>query len=119
MIDTKDIHWLAGLLEGEGCFQYRRYKSKISKQLWYPQIKVEMTDLDPIAKAAKLLGNKVNRGKLLPSGKRCYLAQVMGRRAIEWMMTLYSLMGERRRAKIKEIITAWKNNAPKQGRPYA
>jgi hypothetical protein len=31
-----------------------------------------------------------------------------GRKAIALMMTLYTLMGERRRAKIEEVIAEWK-----------
>lgn len=55
-VTTKDIAWLAGLLEGEGCFN-----------------------------------------------------------TIVWMQTLYVFLGNRRRAKIREIIKEW---ASAPNKPY-
>lgn len=102
----KEIAWIAGLLEGEGCFlsPKGRYCS--------PIIQLIMTDKDVMIKAAKILGTKKvikckqdTRGK---NPKQLYRTNVYGSRAIQWMMTLYTLLGERRQMKVREIIEAFK-----------
>lgn len=105
MIDTKDIYWLAGLLEGEGCFAVNNSKYHT------PQITLKMTDLDVVEKAYKLMGitSSLLEEKRSEIGrKRIWWFRAMGSLAVGWMMTLYPLMGERRKAKIKEVLTIWK-----------
>lgn len=53
MIKAKDIYWLAGLLEGEGCFTVRRYEGRQTGGL--PVINLWMTDLDVIKRASTIL----------------------------------------------------------------
>ena len=98
MVSLKDIYWLAGLLEGEGCFHIRTKHN--------PIIQLAMTDLDVMIHAAQILGAyKVVKCKQdTRGGKRLYRLNVYGRRAIGWMLTLFSLLGERRQAKIKECV---------------
>ena len=43
---TKELHWLAGLLEGEGCFTFNTYS---------PVIMLAMTDEDEVRRAATLM----------------------------------------------------------------
>ena len=94
-IKTIDIAWLAGLLEGEGCFLVIRGK--------YPAIAVGMTDEDIIRRVAVMLKTEVSH-----SGNM-YTTQISGFCAIPWMMTLYTLLGKRRREKIAKMIQLWKN----------
>lgn len=56
MIETKDIYWLAGLLEGEGAFCVRGKLSNDGSKGAYPVIQVGSTDRDVIMRAAKLMG---------------------------------------------------------------
>ena len=104
---TRDIIYLAGLLEGEGCFRYE------SRRVG-PSIVLGMTDKDVVEKAALLLGSGVVMRKLHPDKlwKPCYISKVHGRAAAGWMMTLYPLLGERRQAKIREVLTKWKLDPP-------
>ena len=95
MIKIIDIAWLAGLLEGEGCFLVIRGS--------YPAISLGMTDEDIIVRASIMLGTKVSH-----SGNM-YTTQVSGLRAIPWMMTLYTFLGKRRREKVAKIIRLWKS----------
>jgi len=96
MIKLTEIAWLGGLLEGEGCFRLNEGK--------YPCISLGMTNEDTVIKAATLMKSKIYRcGNI-------WNARTAGVRAIQWMMTLYSLFGKRRRAKIEEIIKVWKEN---------
>ena len=92
-----DIAWLAGLLEGEGYFALNRGK--------YPTITLSMTDEDIVVKAASLMGAKINRSGNL------WIAHINGAYAIQWMMTLYSLLGKRRRERVFEVIRYWKEHA--------
>ena len=107
MVNPRDIRWLAGLLEGEASFQSRPENKQ-------PRIDLQMTDEDVVAKAASILGVKhsycrkpyvTRTGKLT---KPAYRTMVDARKAAAWMMTLYSLMGERRKEQIKRALDAWK-----------
>lgn len=97
MIETKDIYWLAGLLEGEACFGLTGGTT--------PRIQISMTDKDVIQRAALLLGTPtvfLHGGKL--QRQQQYGCAVNGVRAAGWMMTLYSLMGERRQERIRHVL---------------
>jgi hypothetical protein len=113
MKTVRELAWLAGLLEGEASFMLRNGNAKIS---------VQMTDRDVMERVAVLLDTKVGDYVRKPKGKASYLPvfhiSVHGIRAIGWMMTLYDLMGERRRAKILEILNHWKASraAPRASR---
>lgn len=101
MIDPRDIRWLAGLLEGEGCFLYHSS----------PAIVLNMKDKDVVERAAVILGNRSVRMKTPPAKpqwNQTYTCAVYGARAAGWMMTLYGLMGVRRKDKIKEVLARWR-----------
>lgn len=98
-ISTLDIAWLAGLVEGEGCFRLQHRSINIM---------VGMTDEDVIAKAAKLLGRHYLN--VPPREERCkpqFHITFSGRHAAAWMMTLYPFMGQRRRERIRKCIAHW------------
>lgn len=50
---TDNLAWLAGLLEGEGCFSVAGYSG--TKRI-YPRITIHMTDLDVLEQAKALTG---------------------------------------------------------------
>jgi len=113
MLTTMDIAWAAGLIEGEGCFpcQNGRYS-----------IQVSMTDPDVMGKLATLFGTKTygpyqcySPTDSKKAGRAAWRIYFHGPRAIGWMMTIYSFMGERRRAAIEKSIGRWKNS-PGRGR---
>ena len=95
----KEIAWLAGLLEGEGYFGCNRTAV----------IQLGMTDEDTISKARDMMSldkkiyiiSKENR-------KTIYYFKVQGSLAIQWMLTIYSLMSRRRKEKIREILAKYK-----------
>lgn len=112
MISTSDLYWLSGLLEGEGCFRYVANSGYV-----YPKVILKMTDLDVVEKAAGFLGSKIHKDYLKPTEnhKQAYVTTLTGAKAAGWMMTLYSLMGDRRRSKIYQILSKWKED--RGGRP--
>lgn len=54
MPTMKEIYWLAGLLEGEGCFHaYRQGRKKTPNPL--VQVQVAMTDKDVVERIAGIM----------------------------------------------------------------
>lgn len=101
---SQEIMWLAGLLEGEGCFSWTVHNT--------PVIKLKMTDPDVVERCKNL----TKKGSLYIEKRRegwktAYIWKVNGRDAAALMMTILSCMGIRRFTKIKEIIAMWKNHS--------
>jgi intein/homing endonuclease len=103
MITSLEIAWLAGLIEGEGCILLARSNNRT------PALEIGMTDEDVIERVAKLFKRihyvQTNSDK---SKKIAYKTTIYGKDAIQWMFTLYPLLGKRRQAKIKEVVKVWK-----------
>ncbi len=103
-----DIHYMVGLIEGEGCLVLHRGK--------YPRVTVAMTDKDVVEKAARLFksGTMYSRATMSRNlvkaviTKPIWTTLVTGGRAVGWMLTIYSLMGQRRQKKIRDIVKKWK-----------
>lgn len=104
-MQESELAWLAGLLEGEGSFMMSR-NTVNHKVYLYPKVVVTMTDKDVIQRAALLFGTGVYTVKV-KTGKTQYRAQVTGTRAAEFMKQLLPFMGERRSAKINEILASY------------
>lgn len=103
-VEIKNIHWLAGLLEGEGSFGF--YNGG-------PLIQLNMCDYDIVEKAHKKLSctSKILiLNKEYTNHNTSYRITIQGSLAISWMFTLYSLMGKRRKNQITEAINKWKNH---------
>jgi hypothetical protein len=119
LISTDDIYWLAGLLEGEGSFG-------IDKRSACPRLELKISDLDVVVRARRLMGLKSKIGTLsaasilvgpsaLRRGQRsardAHRFVAHGAVAAAWMMTLYTQMGARRRARIRKVLAAWRNHS--------
>lgn len=99
-IHMNEIYWLAGILEGEGCFSRNNGRT--------PRIMVSMTDLDVMEHIQRLMGGIMYYPQLKPNRKQMYaLSFTQQRVAAGWMMTLYPLMSKRRQDKIREILLQW------------
>lgn len=101
MKDT-DLHWLAGLLEGEGSFLKGPPSNPKS-----PLIAIQTTDEDVIARVAGYFGNKYHpAGKQKSHHKQSFSLHKKGLGAVKLMEELYPLMGERRQRQIDEAIAS-------------
>jgi hypothetical protein len=89
-----DVAWLAGLLEGEGCFTFNSS----------PFIALQMTDLDVMEKATKLMGCKLRPSKLKENRKQVYRTSLHAAKALELMRLILPFMGLRRSEKIREVM---------------
>ena len=106
--DSRDLYWLAGLLEGEGYFGI--IKNWVGSRCYrYPRLGLNMTDHDVVSKAALLLGCRVYN--LKPQGTGALLPQyrlvIVGSRAVGWMRELRPLMGRRRQHQIDTCLIEW------------
>lgn len=90
---SKDLHWLAGILEGEGYFT-----CSPTSQL----VGCEMTDKDILQKIQTFFGGTIDpKPRKRNNGKPIYRWRAYGTRARGIMLTLYSLLGVRRQKQIK------------------
>jgi len=96
---NEEIGWLAGLLEGEGCFStYQKL----------PRISVAMTDRDVIERVAMLLEVNARGPYQRKNGtKPVFAATAIGYRAERIMRAILPFMGERRSEKIRSVLQAW------------
>ena len=103
------IGFIAGYLEGEGCFQIQRARGCPE-----PRIIITTTDYDVAAHVAWVLNRTKPLGPYKPTGmgkKWAWHIQCRGSRAVGWMMTCYPFLSGRRRGKIRSILSAWKGKA--------
>jgi hypothetical protein len=100
MVDIKQIYYIAGIWEGEGSFTKNNGTHKIS---------LAMTDEDIVRRVRDAMQIDCRIYHYNTAGKKdIYSFQLLGSRAIQWMMTLYSLMGVRRREQIRNLLLGWK-----------
>ena len=101
-IADDDLHWLAGLLDGEGSFLAGPPSAPRS-----PAVQVSMADRDVVERAGALLGVAV---MVVPSRREgwrtAYSVRVRGAPAVLWMERLRPLMGTRRREQIDRAVAS-------------
>ena len=115
---VEDVLWLAGYLEGEGCF------SIVNGGTPSARITVSTTDLDVAIKVAKLLEctSVGTYSRKTAKQRPVYVTCLGGVEAITWMIRVYPFLGERRKSKILECINGWyllKNARSKRKAPKA
>lgn len=94
-----ELYYVAGLLEGEGCFTPDRNRRQNAV---YPVIQVTSTDLDVLETLRSTCGgriggpNKVRKATHRPT----YVWVLRGPDAVSLMRKVYPLMHERRQAQI-------------------
>ena len=103
-LSPQSLHWLAGLLEGEGSFLKPSPSSPTR-----PAISIEMTDKDVIERVSRLLGAGIY---VVPTARRnsvwkpSYRVILRSNRAVQLMLQLKPLMGRRRQQQIEAAIAA-------------
>src|ERR1700752_4091104 len=104
-----ELHWLAGLLEGEGTFgTVNSWQG--GKCYRYPRISVLMSDEDVISRVSKFWDVKIFAyNPPLPSKKRLYRVTKIGAAAAEIMRILKPLMGIRRQRQIEKALLEYES----------
>lgn len=102
-VPAHDLHWLAGLLEGEGSFLAGPPSAPR-----YPVVALQMTDEDVVVRVARMFGRKVGRWESGHARERpVFLVRITGAKAVAWMTALYPLMGDRRRRQIDRAVASY------------
>ena len=116
-VSLAEVGWIAGLVEGEGCIIVRPQSNTL-------RLSIEMTDLDVLQKAARLFGPTARLSQRTiklpnPKHKPRYILHLTGSPMMQWLMTIYSFMGVRRKQKIEDAIRMFKarRNRPSHGAP--
>jgi len=100
-VTAKDIHWLAGFLDGEGYFGKRKTTIAVS---------VSQKDEWHIEKTQSLIGG-VRYYRADKRGRKYWRLDAVGSRAAGIMMTVYPLMSPRRQQRIRECLEYWKGKS--------
>jgi hypothetical protein len=99
-LSPSDIAWLAGLLEGEGCFRLNRTT---------PSVELSMCDEDIVNRAAALMGVDVSRKgfdtQANPSWRPRWRIAANGKQAISVMRMVRPWLGFRRGKKVDEVLS--------------
>ncbi|VTU42462.1 hypothetical protein H6P1_00192 (plasmid) [Variovorax sp. PBL-H6] len=92
------LEWTAGLLEGEGSFDFIQGRTRVS---------LKMTDEDVVARFSRLVSTTVcYQAPTRVGWKASYIAAVHGNAAKDLMSRVAPLMGKRRLARISHCLTA-------------
>jgi hypothetical protein len=99
MISTAETAWVAGILEGEGCWTV----SRSTQGRWW--VAVRMTDEDVILKLQRLTGvGRISPARGRPEHKMAWAWQVSVQSHREWLtLKVWPWLGMRRRARIREL----------------
>lgn len=110
--NLKELYWAVGFIEGEGTFNHTNGRSGL-------HIKVAQNEIDPLERLQKVFGGKIYREHRKYKGKPrdIWCWAIYSSNAAAVMMTIYSLMSVRRKARIKEILWTWKYVLSKRN-PY-
>src|SRR5258708_4406129 len=104
---TRDIHWLAGFYEGEGCCirSGSRHRAGGGTTAGTPTVYLYQVDIEPLRKAQSLFGGSIWQGTRRGSPYRtCLHWQCTGVRARGVLLTIYSLLSERRQAQARAAL---------------
>jgi hypothetical protein len=102
-VPTHELHWLAGLLEGEGSFMVGPPSNPRM-----PIISVHMTDEDVMARLGRIFARTVHVVRPRnPRWRMTYPVRVQGGNAVRWMTLLRPLMGARRQAQIDRALASY------------
>lgn len=103
MINTKELYWAAGFLEGEGSFGCWS-KSKAHGRYRQFVVCAEQVQREPLERLLKLFGGSINSGRVRDNKNRIFRWRVYSTRARGLAMTLFCLMSPRRKEQIHKML---------------
>lgn len=103
-----NIAWAAGLIEGEGCFTLHSDGKR-------PYFLMDMTDKDVLEKFQVVFPNTNLRGPYIhknkPKHKERFRIDAYGDKAIIIMKSVYPYLGQRRKARVDELLSNDNNSS--------
>lgn len=102
-MQDKDLYWLAGLLEGEGCFTCSKRGTS--------SIQIAMTDKDVMDRVHNLIGGHYGTYQGRPNEKVHYKVQLTRKSEVSSLgARLLPLMGSRRAEALERVIWVAQND---------
>lgn len=92
---TRDLEWAAGFLEGEACFRRTSTSENIS---------VSQVDAEPVVRLLEIFGGRALKLPRIQPHNDVWIWSISGARARGVMLTLYSLLGQRRKQQIQKAL---------------
>jgi hypothetical protein len=109
MISTRDIDWVVGFLEGEGCFGL----AKCHGRRILPNIQVRQVQKWPLERLVNLFGGYLYLYKEKRSrASDIWYWHIRGPLGAGLMMMLYPGLSPRRKEQIRIALTAWRKAPP-------
>lgn len=106
--DPAELAWLAGLLEGEGCFTRTGNGAPAvdGSKKYRVAVSVGGNDRDVIEHAARLMKSSARRIEPTPGSRATdyWTVSISGPRAEAVMLAVLPFMGERRSARIAQLL---------------
>lgn len=103
-----EIAWLAGIIEGEGCFHFTPAR-KVGGGRWNARATIAVTlgttDKDIAERVAGMIGGNVTPRKVLDGRKPFWTTQVGGQKAEDVMRAIRPFTSHRRSARIDELLS--------------
>lgn len=101
-----ELAWVAGYLEGEGCFQHMKCSKGRFGVYYYPRISSNSIDLDILQRLQRYSGIGGIAGPRQQGSRKpqWQWTASKSRQAAELMEAIYPFMGQRRRTTIDEIL---------------
>jgi len=117
-ITSEEIAWIAGILEGEACFDYH-FNKRMGKNFGkpplkkYPRIRVEMKDEDIILRLYKLLGGKLSskNGKQINHSKTFLIKWFQPKDVKRILTMIRPWLGKRRGQKVDELFDIFRKQS--------
>lgn len=113
MIRDIEIGWIAGFLDGDGCFGWygENQKRNNSRKQWlgYPMVTAAQNELEPLERINKKFPGVTRYILTQTNGKERFEYRAINSGAIDIMVAVFPLMSSRRQEKIKEVIANYAN----------
>lgn len=99
-MDSIDCAWVAGILDGEGCFTFVNQQTTVT-----PLISVAMSDFDTIERLLEVTGVGHITEYKVPSGRKPMSRWCVSNRrdVARILLAIYPLMSRRRQGRIAEL----------------
>lgn len=109
-ISTKDLYWCCAFIDGEGWISSRGGDTT-------PTVGASQNARELLDRLSGFLGGnvKLHNQKYKGQIKPIHTWRVYGARAVGVMMTIYSIMSEKRKFEIREALKIWRNKPTLRG----
>ena len=105
-MNTTDLYWAAGFLDGEGCFQLGGRPGHLT-----PRVNGYQNDPELLLRLRGLFGGSVAQRR----GENAHIWTLCGPTAAGVMMTLFSLLSQKRRHRISALLKQWRTFPVRRG----